>query len=130
MEKDEKTPNIHKTINNYFNAPIGNYNHFDYIEHYHSGDTAKPCQEDYSQLPTREEMIQAVKATFSQGMWWSSRSWAVVYRVYQMKGYMNGFTQFAREVSEWDIKTDFDCNYDSIQKPIVSGQLSGMPDKW
>ena len=81
-------------------------------------------------LPTREEMIQAVKATYRKGLWWSSRSWAVVYRVYQMKGYMSGFTQFAREVNEWGVSTGFECNYDAVQKPIVSGQLSGTPDKW
>ena len=87
-------------------------------------------QKDGPELPSREQMAQAVIATFKEGLWWSSRSWAVVYRVYQMKGYVNGFTQFVREVKEWGIKIDFKCNYDAVQKPMVSGQLSGTPDKW
>ena len=75
-------------------------------------------------------MSEAVVETVKQGLWWSSRSWAVVYRVYQMKGYMNGFTQFVREVESWKVKTGFDCNYDAIQKPVSSGIYAGTPDRW
>ena len=81
-------------------------------------------------LPTKEEMQKAIAETVKRGLWWSSRSWAVVYRVYQMKGYMNGFTQFAREVKTWSVKTGFECNYDAIQKPITKGVLAGNPEEW
>ena len=81
-------------------------------------------------LPTGKEMSEAVVETVKQGLLWSSRSWAVVYRVYQMKGYMNGFTQFVREVESWKVKTGFDCNYDAIQKPVSSGIYAGTPDRW
>ena len=85
---------------------------------------------EQTDLPTREEMQQAVMKTYRQGYWWGKRSWAVVYRVYQMRGYMNSIAQFVREVEEWDIKIGYECNYDAIQKPIAKGVLSGTPDKW
>ena len=75
-------------------------------------------------------MSQAVVATVKQGLWWSNRSWAVVYRVYQMKGYMGGFSQFIRDVESWPVKTGFECNYDAVQKPITSGVLLGNPENW
>ena len=81
-------------------------------------------------LPTQEQMCEAIKESVKLGLWWSSRSWAVVYRVYQIKGYMNGFTQFVREANAWSVKTGFECNYDAVQKPIASGVLTGNPDKW
>ena len=81
-------------------------------------------------IPTKEEMIMAVKDTVSQGMWWSNRSWSVVCRVYQIKGYMGGFSQFIAEAKSWQIDTGFELNYDAVQKPIASGVLSGMPERW
>ena len=75
-------------------------------------------------------MCAAIIETVKQGLWWSNRSWAVVYRVYQMKGYLNGFSQFVREVSTWPVKTGFECNYDALQKPISGGMFSGSPEKW
>lgn len=81
-------------------------------------------------LPTREQMIQAVKATVKQGMWWSSRSWAVVYRVYQMKGYVRNYTNFVNEVKAWKVETGFECTYDAVQKPIAYGLYVGFPEKW
>lgn len=81
-------------------------------------------------MPTKEQMCAAINETVKQGLWWSNRSWAVVYRVYQMKGYMKGFSQFVREVETWDVKMAFECNYDALQKPISGGTLLGSPDKW
>ena len=81
-------------------------------------------------LPSKEQMCDAINETVKQGLWWSSRSWAVVYRVYQMKGYLSGFSQFVREISTWPVKTGFECNYDALQKPISSGVLTGNPEKW
>lgn len=77
-----------------------------------------------------EEMIRAIKETVKQGLWWSNRSWAVVYRVWQMKGYMQGFSQFINEVKEWGLDIGFECNYDAVQKPITSGVLVGTTDRW
>jgi len=81
-------------------------------------------------FPTKEQMCAAINETVKQGLWWSNRSWAVVYRVYQMKGYLNGFSQFVREVSTWSVKTGFECNYDALQKPISGGLFTGNPEKW
>jgi hypothetical protein len=80
--------------------------------------------------PTAEDMKRAIMATYKDGYWWSNRAWAVVYRVWQMKGYMNGYTQFAREVNGWGLTMDFTCNYDAVQKVIATGVLNGTPDKW
>ena len=92
-------------------------------------DKATVKMED-SDLPTREAMIQAVEATEKEGLWWSSRSWAVVFRVYQMKGYKGSISEFVREVKAWCLKTDHECNYDAVQKPVASGVLSGTPERW
>lgn len=93
-------------------------------------DNQKNTQKQPSDMPTCEKMCRAVVETVKQGLWWSSRSWAVVYRVYQMKGYVSGFSQFVRDVYSWKIKTSFKCNYDALQKPISSGIYAGHPDTW
>ena len=82
--------------------------------------------------PPSEAMARAVEKTMAQGYWWASTAWAVVYRVYQMKGYTGGIRQFVREVEEWPLqkKPLFPCTYDGIQKPIVSGKLMRTVDKW
>lgn len=137
MDKEKKSE-IH--ITNNFNAPIGQHiDHVDVINFrmdgeggIHFGDASSEAVKKafFPDLPTKEEMQHAVVETVKMGLWWSSRSWAVVYRVWQMKGYMNGFTQFAREVNTWPIKTGFECNYDAVQKPISSGMLVGRPEQW
>lgn len=83
-------------------------------------------------IPPPEAMARAVERTMAQGFWWASTAWAVVYRVYQMKGYSGGIRQFVREVEEWpwQKKPIFPCNYDSVQKPIVGGKLMRTIDKW
>ena len=125
MENEQK---IQKTVHYHFNAPIGQY--IEHVENNYFGNDPIDQQKAFPQLPSEEQMKQAVTKTMSQGLWWSSRSWAVVYRVYQMKGYMHSFAHFAREVKDWEIDTGYECNYDAIQKPISTGVYSGMPDKW
>ena len=85
-----------------------------------------------SETPSPEAMSRVVERTMAQGYWWASTAWAVVYRVYQMKGYLGGIRQFVREVEEWpwQKKPIFPCNYDSVQKPIVGGKLMRTIDKW
>jgi len=89
-------------------------------------------EEPTSVTPPPEAMARAVERTMAQGYWWASTAWAVVYRVYQMKGYTGGIRQFVREVKEWpwQKKPIFPCNYDSVQKPIVGGKLMRTIDKW
>ena len=125
MENEQK---IQKTVHYHFNAPIGQY--IEHVENNYFGNEPIDQQKAFPQLPSEEQMKQAVTKTMLQGLWWSSRSWAVVYRVYQMKGYMHSFAHFAREVKDWEIDTGYECNYDAIQKPISTGVYSGMPDKW
>lgn len=139
MSQDE-TKKEQGGIKNYFYGPIGQY--IEHVEHNHfgmSGDGSfqfgdannETIQKKlFPDLPTREEMCRAVTETVKQGMWWSNRSWAVVYRVYQMKGYMKGFRDFVREVETWPVSISFVCNYDAVQKPIAEGLLVGNIDKW
>ena len=89
-------------------------------------------EESTSVTPPPEAMARAVERTMAQGYWWASTAWAVVYRVYQMKGYTGSISQFVREVEEWpwQKKPIFPCNYDSVQKPIVGGKLMRTIDKW
>ena len=83
-------------------------------------------------IPPPEAMTRAVERTMAQGYWWASTAWAVVYRVYQMKGYTGGIRQFMREVKEWPFsgRLTYECNYDAVCKPIRSGRLAGTPDGW
>ena len=89
-------------------------------------------EEPTSVTPPPEAMARAVERTMAQGYWWASTAWAVVYRVYQMKGYTGGIRQFVREVKEWpwQRKPEYECTYDAVCKPIRSGKLTGMPDGW
>ena len=141
---------MNKTDNNDFSG-VTHYTQVDvqpgginiqHVEHLHQADILEklgielevkkkgvPKQEEDA-LPTKEQMCAAIAESVKLGMWWSSRSWAVVYRVYQIKGYVNGFTSFVREVSTWPVKTGFECNYDALQKPVSSGALLGNPEKW
>ena len=86
--------------------------------------------EDMTPLP--ETMARAVEKTMAQGYWWASTAWAVVYRVYQMRGYGGGFSQFVKEVATWPRtrQWEMECNFDAVQKPVSSGRLSGMPETW
>ena len=83
-------------------------------------------------VPMIQAMASAVEQTVAQGYWWASTAWAVVYRVYQMKGYTGSISQFVREVEEWpwQKKPAYECNYDAVCKPIRSGRLAGTPDGW
>ena len=89
-------------------------------------------EETTSVTPPSEAMARAVERTMAQGFWWASTAWAVVYRVYQMKGYTGGIRQFVREVKEWPFsgRLTYECNYDAVCKPIRSGRLAGTPDDW
>ena len=89
-------------------------------------------EEPTSVTPPPEAMARAVERTMAQGYWWASTAWAVVYRVYQMKGYTGGIRQFVREVKEWPFsgRLNYECNYDAVCKPIRSGRLAGTPDGW
>ena len=89
-------------------------------------------EEPTSVTPPPEAMARAVERTMAQGYWWASTAWAVVYRVYQMKGYTGGIRQFVREVEEWPFsgRLTYECNYDAVCKPIRSGRLAGTPDNW
>jgi len=89
-------------------------------------------EETTSVIPPPEAMARAVERTMAQGYWWASTAWAVVYRVYQMKGYTGGISQFVREVEEWPFSSmlNHECNYDAVCKPIRSGKLTGMPECW
>ena len=85
-----------------------------------------------SVIPPHETMARAVEQTMVQGYWWANTAWAVVYRVYQMKGYTGGIRQFVREVEGWPFsgRLNYECNYDAVCKPIRSGRLAGTPDCW
>ena len=87
-------------------------------------------KEDRDEMPSQEQMARAVETTVQRGMWWSSRSWSVVFRIYQMMGYPGNISQFIRDAVRWNIKTGFECSYDAVQKPIAKGLLMGDTDKW
>ena len=139
-EQQEEQKPTHVRVQNTIYAPIRQY--LEHVEHNHFGmngdgsfqfGNAKGEEVQrklFPDLPTQEEMCEAVRETHRQGYWWSNRSWAVVYRVYQMKGYMKGFSDFVREVEQWPVKVSFACKYDAVQKPIAEGLLIGSLDKW
>ena len=94
--------------------------------------TSRDAPVENTQRPVPEAVVRAIEKTASDGLWFASTSWAVVYRVCQIKGYKKGFSQFVRDVSTWPftVKLPYECNFDAIQKPMTSGKLGGMPDSW
>nr|MCR5821025.1 hypothetical protein [Bacteroidaceae bacterium] len=98
MKDEEKSAK--GTITNNFYGPVGQFiNHVE-TNHIH---TANDCVSDKEAdsdccphvqpvplMATSEMMQRAVVESVKMGLWWSNRSWAVVYRVWQMKGYMHG----------------------------------------
>ena len=100
-------------------------------EHYHTRETKSMRQEALAEeLPTRETMCQAVESGVKAGLWWGNQSWAVVYRVYQLKGYTGSMSDFVREAQTWPLDLAATCTYDAVQKPIARGTMIGQPDKW
>ena len=124
---DEKQDNGKQAsvTNNY--AVIWNYNA--HIEHQHNY-YGKEKKDEKETVPIKDQMKMAVAETLKQGFWWSNRSWAVVYRIYQIKGYKNSISQFVQEVEDWHLETTYSCNYDAVQKPLASGMYAGKPDSW
>ena len=127
---ENKLPGLSFTGAVTFNGPMFDIHDNQHIHFNVSKDFSEKNTEEPSEVPTKDHMIQAIKATVKQGMWWSSRSWAVVYRVYQMKGYVRNYTIFVNEVKSWKVETGFECTYDAIQKPIACGMYVGNPEKW
>lgn len=116
----------HTIIN--FNAPVGQF-----IENYYSHNEKNAFDNQPSmEVPLMEQLHQAVEKTMQEGYWWANTGWAVVYRIYQMKGYNNSIRQFVREVGTWNWNIDLKhpCSYDCIQKPISTGKLIGRIEKW
>jgi hypothetical protein len=129
INNDEKPK--HGGIQNYFYGPIGQY--IEHVEHNHFGmgkEYDEQQKEIFPELPSVEVMTEAVKATIRNGHWWSNRSWAVVYRVYQLKGYMKSIMDFVRDVEQWGVTTSYVCNYDAVQKPVLEGTMIGAPETW
>jgi hypothetical protein len=130
MEQDhEKHP---QSVNNFYGS-INNYNVYQSPVTYEgqvNNYSNKAEEESRDDMPSQEQFVRAVEATAQRGMWWSSRSWAVAYRVYQMLGYPSSISQFIRDAVKWRINTGFECSYDAVQKPIAQGLLMGDTDKW
>lgn len=127
MDKDRGTTIMH------FNAPIMHY--YDHPTNVYVGKGEYVEAEEVKEIegiPSHERLCRAIEQTMEDGLWWASTAWAVVFRVYQMKGYMGSISQFVREVDEceWKRSLAYQCSYDSVQKPIVSGKLSGNIEKW
>lgn len=123
-------------ITNNFYGPIGQY--IEHVEHNHfgmSGDgsfdyDASAQHKLFPELPTREVMCKAVMTAVQNGLWYGKQAWAVVYRVYQLKGYMGGMNEFVREVNKWPIEMAATCSYDAVQKPVAKGKMVGQAEKW
>ena len=139
MEKNDNKQSRPSTTNHFY-GPIGQY--IEHVEHNHfgmdseghfqyaDGDSATMQRQLFPGLPTKEMMCQAVAAAVRDGLWYGNQAWAVVYRVYQMKGYMGSMKDFTREVKDWPTGLAASCNYDAVQKPIAKGIMIGPLEKW
>ena len=94
------------------------------------GGTSADMDEPPSDLPSADQMSEAISFTVKQGMWWSNRSWAVVCRVYQMKGFFGSISDFVNEAAGWPVKIRYKCNYDAVQKAMAKGTMIGDPVQW
>ena len=130
MDRDGKP-----IFNIYFHGPVGNYQYIEHIDNYHNykGDYVEAEEiKEFESMPTMERMCTAIEQTINDGYWWASTAWAVVFRVYQIKGYMGSISQFVREVQECSFSKEicYECNDDAISKPLRTGKLSGLPQTW
>lgn len=128
-------------IHNYFYGPVGQF--IDYGNHNQFGlqwedktvtngaehikDMLRPQGE---QQPSREAMSQAVAAAVRDGLWYGNQAWAVVFRAYQLKGYLGGMSEFVREVKTWPTELAATCTYDAVQKPVAKGKMIGPIERW
>ena len=89
-------------------------------------------EEEIEGMPTPEQMCKAIEKTMDEGLWWANTAWAVVFRIYQMKGYMGSISQFVREVGDLPFKRhlNYECNDDAVSKPLRTGKLTGLPQNW
>ena len=69
MDKKDNKAKYHKMVQNNFNAPI--YHYYEYIENNYADNAPQGEEETFPQLPTTDQMKQAVMATVAQGFWWS-----------------------------------------------------------
>ena len=90
----------------------------------------KDWKEDVGKEDMPEAMSRAVEAAVREGLWANNQSWAVVYRVFQMRGYMGGMSEFVRQVKEWPLEMAATCSYDAVQKPIARGTMIGSTERW
>ena len=83
-------------------------------------------------IPSPKVMAHAVESAMTRGYWWANTAWAVVYRIYQIKGYNGGFSQFVKDTATWPRSRPWlsECNFDAVQKLVSSGRLSGSPETW
>ena len=124
MSKDNEP--VVKHITNNFYGPIGQYiqhvehNHFGMTDegnfHFDDADGETAQHRLFPDLPTQETMCQAVAAAVRDGLWYGNQAWAVVFRAYQLKGYLGGMSEFVREVKAWPMEMAATCSYDAVQK--------------
>lgn len=46
------------------------------------------------------------------------------------EGLYEEYKKFVEEVEQWQLQTDYICNYDAVQKPIAEGKMIGPVEKW
>jgi hypothetical protein len=114
-----------------FNAPIMHYHDYHGNVYYGKGEYVD-VEEEIEGMPTPEQMCKAIEKTMDEGLWWANTAWAVVFRIYQMKGYMGSISQFVREVGDLPFKRhlNYECNDDAVSKPLRTGKLTGLPQNW
>lgn len=118
-----------KNITNYFYGTVQNYVNGDYHTH---GNISNSISGETQPAVSEDRMCQAVEHAMGKGLWYASTAWAVVYRIYQIKGYNGSISQFVRDVRNWPFKTKplNWCTDDSVSKPLRSGKFSGHPYSW
>ena len=94
--------------------------------------STKPEQSTTEEEPDATIMCRAVEATMEQGLWWGSTSWAVVFRVAQIKGFKGSEQQFTQWVARWPWTKapTWPCTYIGVNRPVHSGHLTGDVEKW
>lgn len=83
-------------------------------------------------LPSPHQMVAAVEQVIIEGLWYADRSWAVVFRVYQIAGYKGSVSNFVREVLAWPWSKPLECNPydDAVTKPLRDGKMMSDVDDW
>ena len=127
IEELIRKPAVNKSYHYHeYHGPVYNYHGMLQKDPQESG------MDSEEEPPSPSDMAAACEQTLEEGLWWGHTSWSVVYRIYCIKGYKGNMSAFTKEVEKWPLtdKFPYNCDKDSVGKPLQRGKMAGPLEKW